>query len=93
MSEPLTRTLLGLAAAVAFVCYVVAIIFGLQSDLAINARAFTYLGMAVVSTIAALVLYRRYTRLRQMRWQEEMKAGEEKMRQLLTEEGEAKRET
>ena len=78
--------LLGLAAAVAFVFYIMAIVFGLQSDLAFSGRAFTYLGLAVVSSIVAVILYRRYTKLRQARWQDEIKASEEKMRQLLAQE-------
>ena len=51
-----------------------------------SARALTYLAVAVVATVVAVILYRRYTHLRQIRWQDEMKASEEKMHQLLTEE-------
>jgi membrane protein implicated in regulation of membrane protease activity len=86
MSEQSTRMLLGLAGAASFVFYIMAIVFGLQADLAFSGRAFTYLGLAVLSTIVALILYRRYTHMRQIRWQDEMKASEEKMRRLLTEE-------
>jgi hypothetical protein len=94
MNEATTRIVLGLAGAIAFVFYVLAIIFGLQPDPALGSRALIYLILAFLSTIVAVVFYRRYTHLRQLRWQDEMKAGEEKMRQLLTEEIEpAKRET
>jgi hypothetical protein len=94
MNESTTRIVLGLAGAIAFVFYVLAIIFGLQPDQALGARALIYLILAFLSTIVAFVFYRRYTHLRQLRWQGEMKAGEEKMRQLLTEETEpAKHET
>ena len=88
MTEQGTRIFLGLAAAIAFVFYIMAIVFGLQNNLDFSARALTYLAVAVVATVVAVILYRRYTHLRQIRWQNEMKAGEDKMRQLLTEETE-----
>jgi hypothetical protein len=93
MSEQLTRMLLGLAGGIAFVCYILAIVFGLQANQGFSGTALTYLLLALLSSLVVLILYRRYTRLRQVRWQDELQAGEEKMRQLLTEEGEAKRET
>jgi len=86
MTEQGTRIFLGLAAAIAFVFYIMAIVFGLQNNLDFSARALTYLAIAVVSTVVAVILYRRYTHLRQIRWQDEMKAGEEKMRKIMTEE-------
>jgi hypothetical protein len=94
MNESATRIVLGLAGAIAFVFYVLAIIFGLQPDQALDNRALIYLILAFLSTIVAVVFYRRYTHLRQLRWQDELKAGEDQMRQLLIEEAETpKRET
>jgi flagellar biosynthesis/type III secretory pathway M-ring protein FliF/YscJ len=75
----------------AIVGYLGAIVRSLQG---FQESAWIFLLGAIIATIICLFTYRSYIRLRRARWQEELKASEEKMQQMLAEEVEkAKRET
>jgi hypothetical protein len=62
--------------------YILAIAFGLEG---FQPLASVLLLLSLAGTIATILVYRRYARLRDARWQDELKAGEEQIRQVLSE--------
>jgi len=91
MSEANARLFLTVIGVGAVIGYIIAIALGLQGY---QLASLIFFVVALVDTIVTFFIYRTYATLRGTRWQEELKAGEEKMQQMLAEEIEkAKRET
>jgi hypothetical protein len=75
----------------AVIGYTVAIVLSLQG---FQLAAMILIVSSLADTIATFFVYRYYARLRGARWQDELKVGEEQMRQVLSEGSEnVKRET
>ena len=83
MSEANAKLFLTIMGVSAVIGYIIAIALGLQG---VQLAALIFFVVALADTIATFFVFRYYTRLRSARWQSELTAGEEKMRQMLTEE-------
>ncbi|MEO8286864.1 MAG: hypothetical protein ABI670_10560 [Chloroflexota bacterium] len=88
MIESNTRLSLSIAGAVSVLGYIMAMWLGLQGN---QGLALIFLILSLVVTLLAFFIYRRYTALRNTRWQDEIKAGEDKMQQMLAEESKKQR--
>ncbi len=82
MSEADTRLFLSILGVSTIIGYILAIVFALQG---LQFIALLFLLASLVDIVATFFVYRSYTTLRGARWQNELKATEEKMQQALTE--------
>ncbi|MEO5951527.1 MAG: hypothetical protein ABIQ44_03575 [Chloroflexia bacterium] len=89
MTESSSRLLLTLTGTFATICYILAIFFGLRGDQAISVAFFI---AAILDSGVAFWAYRVYSRLRGERWNEEIQSTEQKMADLLAEDGKGKSE-
>jgi hypothetical protein len=82
MTESNARVLLSIMGVSAVIGYILAITLGLQGYQPVALALFI---ASLADSIATFFVYRYYTRLRGARWQDELKAGEEQMKQMLSE--------
>lgn len=87
MTESSSRLLLTLTGTFASICYILAIFFGLRGDQAISVAFFI---AAILDSGVAFWAWRVYSRLRDVRWSEELESTQQKMADLLAEEGKGK---
>ena len=85
MTESNARVLLSIMGVSAVIGYILAITLGLQGYQPV---ALAFFIASIADSIATFFVYRYYTRLRGARWQDELKAGEEQMKQMLSESSE-----